>query len=193
MNDLKLSCSCGAVKGKVNAVAIKAGNRIVCCCYDCQAFTESLDRDKGVLDDHGGTDIFQVFPSSVEITAGKDQIRCLRLSEKGTNRWYTDCCKTPVGNTLSAGVPFIGLISSFWLDKNHWNEMIGPPSATVQTKCARNLPEDAPEPVGFPLAVTANIVFKILSWKLMGKGSPHPFFHPDGTPIAEPINRESIL
>jgi len=152
-----------------------------------------LGRDKDVLDDHGGTDIFQTSPSSVEITEGKDQIRCLRLSEKGTNRWYADCCKTPLGNTLGTGVPFIGLVNSFWSEKDHWNEMIGPPNAIVQTKCARNLPENALAPVGFPLNVTAKVIFKILGWKLTGKANPHPFFDQDGSPIAPPIDRESII
>ena len=111
MKDLELSCKCGAVKGRVDGAAVKSGNRLICCCHDCQAFVESLGAGEDALDAHGGTDIFQTSPSSVKIEQGIDQIRCLKLTEKGTDRWYAGCCNTPIGNTRGAGLPFVGLIN----------------------------------------------------------------------------------
>jgi hypothetical protein len=32
----------------------------------------------------------------------RDAMGCLRLSDKGVFRWYTDCCRTPIGNTAAS-------------------------------------------------------------------------------------------
>ena len=62
-----------------------------------------------VLDAAAGTDIF---PGRVKLTAGTDAVRCLCLSSK-IFRWYTDCCRTPIGNTAGPRFPLFGLIHSF--------------------------------------------------------------------------------
>ena len=41
-------------------------------------------------------------PAHVKLGAGTDAMRCLRLSDKGVLRWYTDCCRTPIGNTAAS-------------------------------------------------------------------------------------------
>jgi hypothetical protein len=41
-------------------------------------------------------------PAHVKLGAGTDALRCLRLSDKGVLRWYTDCCRTPIGNTAAS-------------------------------------------------------------------------------------------
>jgi len=145
-----------------------------------------LGAEADVLDEHGGTDIFQTSPSSLTITQGMDQIGCLHLKENGTHRWYARCCNTPIGNTAKPSLPFVGIIHSFWADKEVWNETISAPRARVQTKHAYNLPEDAPAPVGFPIGVTLGLMWKILKWKLAGKGRPNPLFGVDGEPISKP-------
>jgi len=66
-----------------------------------------------VLDAAGGTDIFQMPTGRLKLTAGADALRCLRLSGKGILRWYADCCRTPIGNTVGPRVPVVGLIHSF--------------------------------------------------------------------------------
>ena len=95
--DLPLRCRCGNVRGVAIEVAPSAGFRFVCYCQDCQVFAHFLERPD-VLDAAGGTDIFQMPTGRVQLSAGTDAVRCLRLSRK-VFRWYTDCCRTPIGNT----------------------------------------------------------------------------------------------
>lgn len=65
---------------------------------------------KGILDENGGSELYQTLPARLKVTAGKDQLRALRLSPKGMVRWYTGCCGTPLGNTLhSEGWYFLSL------------------------------------------------------------------------------------
>jgi Family of unknown function (DUF6151) len=81
-------------------------------CKDCQAFAHFLGR-AGVLDPAGGTDIFQMPPGRLKLTAGTDAMQCLRLSSK-VLRWYTECCHTPIANTAARpGFPVAGVIHSF--------------------------------------------------------------------------------
>ena len=91
--DLPLRCRCGRVRGVASDVSPSGGFRFVCYCKDCQAFARFLERPD-VLDPAGGTDIFQMPPARVRLSAGMDAVRCLRLSDKGVLRWYTDCCRT---------------------------------------------------------------------------------------------------
>jgi Family of unknown function (DUF6151) len=110
--DLPLRCWCGHVSGVASRVSPSTGFRFVCYCYDCQAFARFLDRPD-VLDSAGGTDIFQMPPGRVKLTAGTDAVRCLSLSRK-VLRWYTDCCRTPIANTAAGPrFPVVALIHSF--------------------------------------------------------------------------------
>ena len=110
--DLPLHCRCGYVRGLASKVSPSTGCRFVCYCKDCQAFARFLKR-ADVLDPAGGTDIFQMPPGHVTLTAGTDAVRCLRLSDKGVLRWYADCCRTPIANSAGPGFPMIGVIHSF--------------------------------------------------------------------------------
>ena len=85
--DLPLRCRCGHVRGIASAVSSSTGGRVLCYCKDCQAFARFLER-ADVLDAAGGTDIFQMPPGRVNLTAGMDAVRCLRLSNRGVYRWY---------------------------------------------------------------------------------------------------------
>jgi len=108
--DIPLRCSCGRVRGLAKDVSAERGNRLVCMCNDCQAYAHWLGQADTLLDEYGGTDVYPLTPSQMTFTAGADQIRCLRLTPRGLLRWHTECCKTPVGNTLaSARVPFVGV------------------------------------------------------------------------------------
>ena len=80
--DLPLRCRCSHVRGVASDVSPSSGFRFICYCKDCQAFAHFLERLE-VLDPAGGTDIFQMSPARVKLTAGTDAVRCLRLSEKG--------------------------------------------------------------------------------------------------------------
>ncbi|AKU98164.1 hypothetical protein AKJ09_04828 [Labilithrix luteola] len=107
--DVAVRCRCGEVQGRLRGVAPSKVNRVVCYCGDCQAFLHWLDR-ADLLDPQGGSDIVQFAPSSLTFERGAKRIVGMRLSAKGLSRWYASCCKTPLGNTVSPAVPFIGLL-----------------------------------------------------------------------------------
>ena len=127
--DLALRCRCGRMRGIASDVSPSTGLRFVCYCKDCQAFARFLER-ADVLDRAGGTDIFQMPPARVKLTAGTDAMRCLRFSDK-VLRWYTDCCRTPIANTaVGPRFPVIGVVHSFMdheTDSRSRNLVLGPP------------------------------------------------------------------
>ena len=111
--DLPIRCSCGLLRGILHDASSESGNRCVCYCDDCQSFAHFLARADEILDENGGTDIFQTSSGHLEFTEGLDQLACMRLSESGMIRWYAGCCNTPIGNTpWTNRVPFVGLIHS---------------------------------------------------------------------------------
>ncbi|MFT6406520.1 MAG: hypothetical protein ACJA2U_002900 [Marinomonas primoryensis] len=184
MSEVNLKCACGTVKGKTSAVSSKIGTRITCCCDDCQAFSQFLGQEGNVLDQYGGTDIFQIPVSFLTITEGKSEIACVRLSPKGMHRWYAKCCNTPIGNTFGAGGPFIGIIHSF-MDKSEMSEVdLGKSRGHVLTKFAKTpVPENLK---GSSLRINCRVVAKILSWKLKGLNKPSEFFNNNREPICQP-------
>ncbi|MEP7245903.1 MAG: DUF6151 family protein, partial [Gammaproteobacteria bacterium] len=132
-----LQCRCGTVKGAVENP--RGAHRVICYCKDCQAFAHFLGRADDVLDERGGSDIVQVLPRNITFTQGIEALACMRLTQKGLVRWYTSCCKTPVGNTLATPkVSFIGLVHSC-LDNpgKPLDEAFGPIRACVNTKGAK--------------------------------------------------------
>jgi hypothetical protein len=48
---------------------------------------------------------------AIKLTAVMDAVRGLHFSRK-VFCWYTDCCRTPIGNTAGPGFPIVGLIQS---------------------------------------------------------------------------------
>ena len=72
-----------------------------------------MGRSDEVLDAAGGTDIVQTLPKYVEFTDGIDALACMRLTENGLLRWYAECCRTPIANTMANfKLSFVGLIHS---------------------------------------------------------------------------------
>jgi len=186
VTEVPLKCSCGAVQGVASSVTAKSGNRVVCCCDDCQLFARYLDREDVMLDKYGGTDIFQMPISHVSIIQGAEKIRCVRLSRKGMFRWYVECCKTPIGNTMSAGVPLIGVIHNFMDDTSNREKNIGPVLGYTQTKFAKKaLPPDRNQST-FPIGLILRFLSKVILWKLKGLNRPSPFFSSSGSPVSEP-------
>jgi hypothetical protein len=172
----------------VTEVSPDAGNRIVCYCGDCQAFARFLGQP-GIVDAQGGTDIFQVAPARMRFTEGVESLRCMRLSDKGLFRFYTECCRTPVANTLSGRVPFAGLIQPLMDhegDGRSRDEVLGKPIGLVHGRDAiGGVPALAHAGAG--VGVLAHCARVMLGWWLAGKGSPSPFFDPrTKAPRAEP-------
>jgi Family of unknown function (DUF6151) len=146
-------------------------------CKDCQAFARFLGR-ADVLDPAGGTDIFHMPPGRVELTAGTDAMRCLRLSNK-VLRWYTECCRTPIANTPARpGFPVIGMVHSLMdhdADRRSRDEALGPPFCRIFERSAVGpLPPNAPGPPS--VGVFARRASKLLGWWVRGLGRPTPFF-----------------
>ena len=175
--DLPLRCRCGHVRGIAREVSPSSGFRFLCYCKDCQAFARFLERPD-VLDSAGGTDIFQMPPARVKLTAGAQALRCLRFSRK-VIRWYTDCCRTPIGNTAAdPRFPVLALIHCFMdhaTDGRSRDVVLGPPLCRIYEGSAVGaLPPMAGAP---PLVrVFVRRASKMLGWWMRGLARPSPFF-----------------
>jgi hypothetical protein len=187
--DLPLRCKCGHVRGVALDVSPATGFRFVCYCGDCQAFARFLKRTD-VLDVSGGTDIFQMPPARLKLTAGTDALRSLRFSDR-VLRWYTECCRTPIANT-SAGprFPLAGVIHCFMdceASGHSRDEALGPPLCRVFDRSATApLPPNAPPPPSFGLY--ARRIPSLLGWWARGLARPSPFFD-EGTKTPRAVPR----
>jgi hypothetical protein len=177
IRDIELACRCGAVHGRVRGVSPRTVNRAVCYCDDCQSFAHHLERPD-LLDEHAGTDIVQVAPSSVTYDRGAENIVGVRLGPKGMHRWYASCCKTPLGNMMATpGLPFIGMsleVFSGVASEQQRDEVFGKPRGKVFGQYATN-----GAPAGstrMPPGLIFNTLRLLAGWKLGGKTWPHPFF-----------------
>ena len=174
--DAELGCRCGEVQGWVRGVAPSTVNRAICYCDDCQAFLHYLGR-ADLLDAHGGTDIVQVAPRAVTFERGTERIVGLRLTPKGLHRWYASCCKTPLGNTMTPSLPFIGIAPEAFRsapDGHRRDELFGTVRGAMLGKYATG---GAPEgSTKLNLGLIAHALRLMLGWKLGGKAWPHPFF-----------------
>lgn len=185
MTELSLACECGKVKGKVKNINKPKGLYVRCFCDDCQAFAKSLDQQDKVLDEYGGTEIYQQALSSIEITDGMEHVACLRLKPDGLFRWYASCCNTPMGNSFGTKVPYFGVVKPFIQDEG-FDEKIGVLQGSYFKK-------DAIKPVPkshLGKHAEPTLIIKLLSkfarWKLTGKTHPNVFFNREGESIKEP-------
>ena len=170
--EIELRCRCGEVRGTITGASSRTVNRVTCYCDDCQAFAHQLGR-ADLLNEKGGSDVVQVAPATLRFTQGQDRIAGVRLSPKGLYRWHTTCCNTPVGNTLSPAVPFVGLIAQTF-DVPHLDDVVGPPTGAIQGKFA--VGEAPAGSTGLNLSLILGAIGKVLGWRLGGKIWPHPFF-----------------
>lgn len=174
MAGIALHCRCGAVRGSAREVTPKTTNRCVCYCNDCQAFAHFLGRADDALDPHGGTEIVQMSQANVSFAAGIEQLACVRLTDKGMIRWYARCCNTPIGNTLSGGMPFIGVIRAFIAEPAR--AALGPLRGRANKQSAKGdraaIPRD-----GLPMPLMVARVLKLmLGWRLRGDHRRSPLF-----------------
>lgn len=170
---VELRCRCGEVRGTVSNASPRSVNRVVCYCDDCQAFAHQLDR-ADLLDAHGGSDIVQVAPASLTFAQGQHQIVGLRLTPNGLYRWHAHCCNTPVGNTMSPRIPFVGILAQAFENPDH---AFGKPVGAIFGKCA--VGEAPPGSTGLNLPLLLGAIGHVLGWRLSGKTWPHPFFARD--------------
>ena len=186
MSDVSLQCQCGNIKGTITNATPSSGTLVVCCCDDCQNFVRYLKQENSALDKFGGTKIYQTSQSQLTIHEGLNQLKSLRLSEKGTLRWYAGCCNTPIGNSINASMPFIGVIHSF-IDAKDQADKLGSVRAYVQTQHAIGQPDYPHSAEKFPIGITLRIIRKMLSWKIHGMNKPTVFFDSDGKPVSIPV------
>jgi hypothetical protein len=173
----ELRCRCGEVRGTVADASPRTVNRVVCYCDDCQAFAHRLGR-ADLLDAHGGSDIVQVAPGSLTFVQGQDRIVGLRLGPKGLFRWYTRCCHTPIGNTVSPAIPFVGIVvQAFDNDAQRPGDAFGRPIGAILTKFAIGDPPAGSK--GMSLSLMLRAVRMVLGWRLRGQAWPNPFFRRD--------------
>jgi uncharacterized protein DUF6151 len=167
-------CRCGELHGQLTGASPSTVNRIVCYCDDCQAFAHHLGR-ADLLDSQGGTDIVQVAPASLTFDRGWERIAGLRLTPKGLYRWYASCCKTPVGNTLSPNIPFVGIVAQAFAGPGQSPDAVfGRPTGAILGKYAVGGPP--PGSTGMNLRLFARALSKVVGWRLQGRAWPHPFF-----------------
>ena len=169
----QLRCRCGEVRGFVADASPHTVNRIVCYCDDCQAFAHRIGR-ADLLDVHGGSDIIQLAPASLTFVQGQDRIVGLRLTPKGLLRSYTSCCHTPVGNTLSPAIPFVGIIAEAFEGAQRPDDVFGKPIGAIMGKFAIGDPPADSKRLNFRLMLRA--IRMVLGWRLRGRVWPHPFF-----------------
>jgi hypothetical protein len=168
--DAKLHCRCGEVQGHVKDASPRTVNRIVCYCDDCQAFLHHLGR-ADLLDARGGTNIVQVAPASLTFERGAERIAGLRLTPKGIYRWYASCCKTPLGNTLSPAIPFVGIVAQAFENPD---DAFGEPIGAILGKFAVGTPPAGSTKLNPRLLARA--LRMVIGWRLRGRAWPHPFF-----------------
>jgi hypothetical protein len=185
--DIAVRCRCGAVRGRALNASAATGTRLVCYCRDCQAFARFLGTP-GILDPFGGSDAFQTTPSQLRIDSGADKLACMRLSEKGLLRWFTACCRTPIGNMLpGARSPFIVIVQPF-MDPGEGrtlDQLLGPPLLRVKKDGAiAALPSDL-EPRSSLLGFV-QLARVLLKGIVLGRHKPSAFFSAEGTPVAMP-------
>lgn len=179
MTTVPMRCRCERVKGVVTELAPDTANRCICYCRDCRAFLHHLDRSD-LLDRFGGVDIVQVARARLRVDEGVDQLRCLRLTSKGLHRWYADCCKTPIANTMPR-VPFAGLSRSC-LDTVEGT--LPRPDLIHGRSAVGGLPPGASN--GLSVGAIARPARLFATWMARGLGHPTPLFDRSERPTREP-------
>jgi hypothetical protein len=192
MPEVNLSCACGQVQGRTEDINAKSGNRVHCCCADCQKFAMALEQEHKILDQYGATDIFQLPVAHLYITTGNEHIACLRLSQKGIYRWFAKCCNTPIGNTLGGKAPFIGVVHNFMQHIESRDQELGKTRGYIHYQSAKQPVPDALK--ASLLTITIRVLGKLISWKIKGLNQPSAFFKNNGRAVCKPkvLNKSAI-
>ena len=187
--DLNVRCSCGRFSGVARGIDGGVGNHGKCYCDDCQLFQHFLGKANDVLDEHGGTQIFQMSPLRFEITSGEEHLAVLQLRPDGLCRWYSGCCNTPIGNTMgTSGVPFVGVVTACLQPTpgESLDAALGPLRFRIHGRYARGDVRAIGVHERAPLSAILRMVVKLASWRLHGDHKRSPFFKADGTLKVDP-------
>lgn len=116
--------------------------------------------------------IVQATPDQVRILAGREHLRCLRLTKNGLTRWFAGCCMTPLANTSRrAWIPFVGLMTAV-LDTED-EALLGPATHANGTHPT-------------PWETVVRSVWVLLSGVLLQRHRPNAFFDESGNTLAQP-------
>jgi len=188
-NIVELECLCGTVKGTIKVLP-GAFFHVHCLCCDCQKFASYLNNKENILDEHGGSELFQTYPNFMKITEGQDKIRGVQLGRKGLYRWHTACCNMPIANTMSSSkIPFVGVsVKLMKFDDEHGkNEILGPVTIKAFGKYSvGDMPKDAHP--RFPISFMPKILGFMLKGMLRKRNTPSPFFNGN-----EPVVKVDVM
>jgi hypothetical protein len=149
----------------------------MCYCDDCQKFLLQIGR-ADLLDAAGGTEIVPVYPADMQLVAGKEHLRCTRLTDKGMHRWSTTCCNAPVCNT-QPGRAWLGMHRTMFsaAGPQFIERTLGGIRASIMGKFAWG-----PTPPGTPAKMDLKNALPVLPFILKGivggKAKPAPM--PEG-------------
>lgn len=184
---MQIQCECGAFRAQVRNFPRNTPGRLACYCDDCQTFAHQLNR-ADLLDSAGGTEVVPVYPADLQIVAGRDVLKCLRLSPDGLYRWYTSCCNTPVAN-MRPGFPWVGMVNRVFTvqDAGYLERTFGAVKSRIMGRYARGTPPSGTaEKIDFKGFMT--VLPFIIKGVLTGRAKGSPFFAEDGrTPIVPAI------
>jgi len=195
--DLPIRCSCGALRGTLREASPESGNRCVCYCDDCQSFAYFLEQAEEILDENGGTDIFQTSSGQLEFNQGLEHLTCVRLTDSGMFRWYAACCKTPIGNTpWTSRVPFVGLIHScvdHVTDGRSRDEAVGPIRMRGFARFAKGSRSKLDAHEGAPAAMGPRVTEILKEALQRGDQNRSPFFKANtDEPCVSPRNLTAL-
>lgn len=176
---MEIQCQCGQFRARLKAFPGNTPGRLVCYCDDCQRYLQHLGRSD-LLDANGGTEVIPAYPADVEVLQGLEHLTCTRLSAKGTHRFSTSCCNTPVVNTRP-GTPWAGFLRCMYTaaDAEGPDQTLGPVRSRIMGRYAKGTPP-AGTPDKFNLKAFLTVMPFMLKGKLLGKSAPSPFFVADG-------------
>ena len=105
---MRFACECGAVAGEIERATPAEGDHVVCHCSDCRDLVRYLGKEARVLDDNGGTALYQSRCARMQFERGRDKLAALHMTDAPTLRWYASCCNTPLFNTYRNGrIPYL--------------------------------------------------------------------------------------
>lgn len=183
---MNLQCDCRKFTAELKTFPNDTPGRLKCYCDDCQIYLHYLGRAE-LLDQNAGSEIIPTYPCNMKILSGQEQVKCVRLTDKGMFRFYAGCCKTPIGNT-TPGSPWIGVLRRMYTVKGSQQLDGAFPEvrASILGRYAKGTPP-AGTPDGFNLSGFVAVMPFMLKGKMFGKFKPSPFFADDGkTPITTP-------
>lgn len=140
-----------------------------------------------MLDAFGGTEAIIVSPASMTVVEGIEQLACMSLSPRGTLRWFTACCRTPIGNTpRNRRIAHLALVHDcLESEAATVDESFGAVRMKVNRQSAHGDPGGTPV---VPFAFAAVRYAATMAWnRLSGGYRDNPFFDaPTGAPRVEP-------